>query len=82
MSKNDEGHQCKCGNKLTRRQFFTTAGAGALAVAASGHFVKEHESSAAVIKSGEGNKISLLINGKIPLFRGMIEEELTNLSKS
>jgi xanthine dehydrogenase YagT iron-sulfur-binding subunit len=64
MSRDDDGHQCACGKKLTRRQFLTTAGAGALAVAASGHLGKEHEASAAVIKSGEGNKIRLLINGK------------------
>ncbi len=61
---NNDGHQCKCGKGLTRRQFLTSAGAGALVVAASGHLGKDHEASAAVIKSGEANKISLLINGK------------------
>lgn len=62
MSKDGDGDHCACGNKLTRRQFLTSA--GALAVAASAHLGKEHEASAAVIKSGEGNKIRLLINGK------------------
>jgi len=60
----DDGHQCKCGKGLTRRQFLTTAGAGALVAAASGHLGKDHVASAAEIKSGEANKISLLINGK------------------
>jgi xanthine dehydrogenase YagT iron-sulfur-binding subunit len=64
MSRDDDGHQCGCGKKLTRRQFLASAGAGAFAVAASGHLGKEHEASAAVIKSGEGNKIRLLINGR------------------
>lgn len=64
MSRDDDGDHCACGKKLTRRQFLTSAGAGALAVAASGHLGKENESSAAVIRSGEGNKIRLLINGK------------------
>ncbi len=61
---NDDVHQCKCGKGLTRRQFLTSAGAGALVVAASGQLGKEREASAAVVKSGEGNKITLLINGK------------------
>ncbi len=61
---NDDRHQCKCGKGLTRRQFLTSAGAGAVVVAASGQIGKEREASAAVVKSGEGNKITLLINGK------------------
>jgi xanthine dehydrogenase YagT iron-sulfur-binding subunit len=64
MSRDDDGHQCACGKKLTRRQFLTSAGAGALIVVASGHLGKEREASAAVIKSGEGNKIRLRINSK------------------
>lgn len=64
MSSDDDRHQCRCGKGLTRRQFLTSAGAGALVVAASGHLGKEREASAAVVKSGEGNKITLLINGK------------------
>jgi xanthine dehydrogenase YagT iron-sulfur-binding subunit len=60
----NDGHQCSCGKGLTRRQFLTSAGTGALAVAASSHFGNEHEASAAVIKSGEANKITLSINGK------------------
>lgn len=64
MSSDDDKHECTCGKGLTRRQFLTSAGAGAVVVAAAGHLGKEHEASAAVIKSGEGNKITLLINGK------------------
>jgi len=64
MNNDDARHQCTCGKGLTRRQFLTSAGAGALVVAASGHLGKEREASAAVIKSGEGNEIRLLINGK------------------
>jgi len=64
MSSGDDGHKCACGKKLTRRQFLTTSGAGALAVAASGQLGKQQEASAAVVKSGEGNKITLRINGK------------------
>ncbi len=64
MNRDDDEHQCGCGKKLTRRQFLTSAGAGALAVAAAGHLGKGHEASAAVIKSGEANKIMLHINGK------------------
>ncbi len=64
MSGDKEKYQCACGKGLTRRQFLTSAGAGALVVADSGLPGKEREASAAVIKSGEGNKITLLINGK------------------
>ncbi len=64
MSSDDNKHQCTPAKGLTRRQFITSAGAGALVVAASGHFGREREASAAVIKSGEENKITLLINGK------------------
>jgi len=60
----DDGCQRKCGKGLTRRQFLTSAGAGALAAAAAQHLGKDQEAAAAVIKSGEANKISLLINGK------------------
>ena len=64
MSKDDKRHQCACGKGLTRRQFLTTAGAGALVVAASGQLGKEGAASAAVIRSGEGSKVTLLINSK------------------
>jgi len=61
---NDEGHQRSGGKGFTRRQFLTSAGAGALGVAVSGHLGKEDEASAAVLKSGETHKIELLVNGK------------------
>lgn len=64
MSSDEDKHACSCGKGLTRRQFLTSAGAGALIVTASGHLGKDQEASAAVIKSGEGTKITLLINGK------------------
>lgn len=51
MSSDDDKHECTCGKGLTRRQFLTSAGAGAVVVAAAGHLGKEHEASAAVIKS-------------------------------
>jgi len=64
MNSDDNNQQCTCGKGLTRRQFLTSAGAGALAAAASNHLGKEYDVSAAVIKSGEENKITLLINNK------------------
>ena len=64
MSRDETGHDCSCGKGLTRRQFLTSAGAGALGVAAAGRLGKGEEASAAVIKSGEGTKLTLLINGK------------------
>ena len=64
MDSDNDGNQYNCRKGLTRRQFLTSAGAGALAAAAVGHLGKDQEASAAVIKSGEGSKISLLINGK------------------
>ncbi len=64
MSSDADKHECSCGKGLTRRQFLTSAGAGALIVTASGHLGKDQEASAAVIKSGEETKITLLINGK------------------
>jgi hypothetical protein len=64
MSSDDAKHECSCGKGLTRRQFLTSAGAGAVVVAAAAHLGKEQEASAAVIRSGEGTRITLLINGK------------------
>lgn len=48
---------------VTRRQFFTSVGAGAVAITAAGIPLAEKEASAAVIKSGEALKINLNING-------------------
>jgi xanthine dehydrogenase YagT iron-sulfur-binding subunit len=64
MSNHHDEHRCLCGMGLTRRQFLTSAGAGAFAVAASGHIGKADDAAAAVVRSGEANKITLLINGK------------------
>ncbi len=64
MSSDHDSHRCTCGKGLSRRQFLTSAGVGALVVAAAGHLEKEHEASAAVMRSGEGDKITLHINGK------------------
>ena len=51
-----------CG--VTRRQFLTSLGVGAIAIAAAGgNPVVEKDASAAVIKSGEALKITLRING-------------------
>ena len=77
MSSNDAEHECACKKGLTRRQFLTSAGAGALGVAAAGHLGKGQEASAAVIKSGEGTRITLLINGR--QFRMLAEPRWTLL---
>ena len=65
MSMDEDEDKCACSRKkLTRRQFLASSGAGALAVAASGHLGKQDTAEAAVIKSGEAHKITLLINSK------------------
>ncbi len=49
---------------VTRRQFLTSIGIGALAAAASGSIEETRQAEAAVIKSGEAAKITLKINGR------------------
>jgi xanthine dehydrogenase YagT iron-sulfur-binding subunit len=57
------GSRNECGKGVTRRQFLTSLGIGAVAVAATGDLRGEKEAAAAVIKSDEALKISLKING-------------------
>jgi xanthine dehydrogenase YagT iron-sulfur-binding subunit len=47
---------------LTRRQFLGSVGLGAVAVAATGSIVPVPEAGAAVMKSGEVNRITLRVN--------------------
>ncbi len=69
MSEERDSKECRnsgdeCGRGVTRRQFLTSLGVGAIAIAAAGgNPVVEKDASAAVIKSGEALKITLRING-------------------
>jgi xanthine dehydrogenase YagT iron-sulfur-binding subunit len=56
---------------VTRRQFITNMGVGAVAITAAGNIASEREADAAVIKSAEGLKINLSINGH--MYRLLVE---------
>jgi len=68
MSKNRDRKECPCSGEkssqgVTRRQFITNMGVGAVAAASFGNLAAGQEAHAAVIKSGEALKINLKING-------------------
>ncbi len=68
MSEEKDATGCRgsgkeCCKGVSRRQFLTSLGVGAIAVATSGNPAGEKAASAAVIKAGEAFEINLKING-------------------
>ncbi len=62
MDKNSNGKNCDCQRKISRRGFLQLMGVGVVASAATGELAAEP--ALEVMKPGEMNKATLLINGR------------------
>jgi xanthine dehydrogenase YagT iron-sulfur-binding subunit len=59
-----EDRHCRCGKGVTRREFFSTVGVGAVAVAAAGTLHAHTEEDPEAVGPEEMKKIDLEINGR------------------
>lgn len=64
MKKAHQEKHCQCYQGVTRRQFLTNVGVGAVAVAASGPLSAENAEGTEIMEAGQTTPIGLIINGR------------------
>ena len=64
MKKAHQETHCQCYQGVTRRQFLTNVGVGAVAVAASGPLSAENAKGTEIMEAGQTTPIGLIINGR------------------